>query len=327
MIRHIFLLLLPLPALAQGPLDGYLKGKGALDLAPSFSFNRADRFEGAPGQIYPFPFRGNALSLFTEYGLTSKVDLVATAAYVFTSTRSGLQDGAILAKYRPLQRPLAGGKFGLLLGAGAAFPLSNYQPTDNGALGQKAVILPVRLMAQWESPIGLFVHLAAGHQFRLDQPSGADIERIRKQRPGYQPTRPASFSNALLKIGFPAARYYLDAWLEGQWTPGGADFKPGQPDLPQTYGVSYLQIGGTALYSENPRTGFFVSGGYILKGRNTGRLLRLSVGMVFKRMPKLSYNTVAPRQFVTRPASTCQNDLEKGTGMAFDHNRSPQPVA
>lgn len=267
----------------QGPLDGFLKGKGVLDLAPSFSFNSAGDFAGANGQNFEVPYRGSLLSVFAEYGLSQRLDLVGTAAYVFTSSQSGLQDGSLLVKYRPVYLDWgSSGRLGALLGAGLSFPLSNYEPTVSGALGQKAVVAPVRLILQWESPIGLFVNLTGGYNWRLDRLREPDIAAVRQARPDYQPIEPADFSTLLFKIGFPAAHFYLDAWLERQYTIGGNDYVPDLPDLPQAYGVSYTQVGGTVFYSESGKNGFFLSGGYILGGRNTSRMLRVTAGLVFK---------------------------------------------
>lgn len=269
--------------IAQGPLDGYLKGKGVLDLAPSFSVNSAKNFNGAGGQVYDVGYKGSMLSLFAEYGWGEKIDLVATGSYVFTSSKNGLQDGALLVKYRPVYRQMGrAGKLGLLLGTGLGFPLANYEPTATGALGQKAVIAPLRLIVQWETPLGVFFNLTGGYNWRFDRLREADIAAVRKMRPGYEPVQPSSFATALFKIGFPAARYYLDAWVEGQFTRGGADYVPAVADLPQSFGVSYTQAGGTLYYSENGKSGFYFSTGYIFSGRNTGRILRVTGGMVFK---------------------------------------------
>jgi hypothetical protein len=285
-VHIFFLLLLAAPLAAQGPLDGYLKGRRVLDLAPSISFNKAATFAGAGGQSYETPYQGSLLSLFAEYGVSKKIDLVATAAYVFTSNQSGLQDGGLYAKYRPLRKKLGkAGHLDLLLGAGASFPLSDYAPTVTGALGQKAVSVPARLIAQWETSWGIFLNLTGGYNWRLDRLDAADIAQVRSQRPDYRPTAPPHFSTFLVKIGLPARHYYLDAWAEWQHTLGGADYQPNVPDLPQAYGVSYAQVGGTAYYSENGRTGFYLSGGYILGGRNTSRIRRITLGMVFKIKP------------------------------------------
>lgn len=280
---RLFTLLLPIATFAQGPLDGYLKGKGSLDLAPSFSFNAANAFAGSAGSIFDEPFKGKMLSVFAEYGLTERFDLVANASAVFTSTQSGLQDGGIFAKYRPLKAPLGrSGVFNLLLGTGASFPIGNYEATAAGALGQRAVSVPARLILQWETPLGLFFNVTAGYHVRVDDLKKADIERIRQYRPDYAPTAPPNFTTFLIKTGFPARHFYLDAWVEWQRTKGGTNYVPNQPDLPQAYGIDFAQAGGTAYYSDNGRTGYFLSGGVMWKGRNTSLMQRVTLGMVFK---------------------------------------------
>lgn len=283
MTRLFLLLLLPSFATAQGPLDGYLKGKGVLDLAPSFSLNSAKKFEGAGGKLYDEPYKGQMFSLFAEYGLTEKFDLVATAAAVFTPVQGGLQDGGLFVKYRPVYAPMGkAGKLGVIFGTGASFPIGNYEPTATGALGQNAVTVPAKLIVQWETPLGLFINATGGYNFRLDALKEADIDIIRKQRADYEPIDPQNFTTFLVKIGFPAKHFYLDGWAEWQHTSGGADYVQNVPDLPQAYGVSYTQIGGTAYYSDTGKTGFYLSGGYILSGRNTSLIQRLTFGMVFK---------------------------------------------
>jgi hypothetical protein len=278
----LFFLFFASAAAAQGPLDGYLKGKGNLDLAPSFSFNSAQQFQGA-SNTFKEPYNGQMLSLFAEYGLTEKFDLVASASAVFTPLQSGLQDGGLFVKYRPVYAPLGNaGKLGLLLGLGATFPMSNYEPLSTGALGQRAITAPARLILQWESPLGLFLNVTGGYHFRLDKLKAADIANIRKQRPDYDPLEPHDFTTVLLKLGFPAKHFYLDGWAEWLHTSGGADYVQNLPALPQTYGVSYTQLGGTAYYSDNGRTGFYLSGGYIFQGRNTSLIRRITFGIVVK---------------------------------------------
>ena len=276
------LLLLPYLAHAQGPLDGFLKGKGVFNLVPNFSFNNADRYFGAPGETYDIPFNGNTLSVFSEYGLTEKIDLVATGAYVFTSARSGFQDGGVFVKYRPVyHQTQKAGKIGLLLGTGLSFPLADYEPAAEGALGQKAVVMPLRMLLQWELPFGLFLHASGGYNVRFDELKAEDIAGITAVRPDYEPVEPPDYGTLLLKAGFPAKHFYVDGWVEWQKAYGGSDYAPGLPDLPQAYGVSYTQTGGTLYYSDNGRTGYILSGAYTFQGRNTSDVVRVTLGMSF----------------------------------------------
>jgi hypothetical protein len=281
----LLLLLSPMYLAAQGPLDGYMKGARHLDIAPSFSFMRAQSFDGAAGQRYNEGYRGNLLSIFAEYGVTDRFDVVATIPYIFTSSQSGLQDGGFYVKYRPFyHQTKKKGKIGVLFGTGVSFPMSDYQPTAAGALGQRAITVPARLMVQWETPLGIFFNASGGYNWRLDTYKEADLNRIRQLRPDYAPDDPPASTTLLLKMGLPAAHYYIDGWVEWQYTAStlGADYVPDQLDLPQAYGVSYTQSGGTAYYSENGKRGFYLSIGYILGGRNVSRVLRTTVGWVLK---------------------------------------------
>ena len=174
------------------------------------------------------------------------------------------------------------GRLGVLFGTGASFPLSDYEPTATAALGQKAVTVPARLIVQWETPLGIFFNLSGGYNWRLDDLQETDIAAIRRVRPNYQPIDPQDFSTILFKVGLPTKHYYLDAWVERQFTSGGADYVENVVDLPQAYGVSYTQIGGTAFYSERGRNGVYLSSGYILGGRNVSRILRVTLGAVLK---------------------------------------------
>jgi hypothetical protein len=268
---------------AQGPIDGYLKGKGNFDFAPSFSINSSSTFHGANDALYNYGFRSNLVGLFGEYGLTKDFDLVANAAYIITPTQSGLQDGGIYAKYRFLKSdPNKPFRFHLLGATGASFPLSNYRPVVSGALGTRAFSIPARLILQVETPIGVFVNFTAGYNWRLDKPAIQDVKTITLLQPDYQPIRPASYSTYLIKVGLPRAHYYLDAWFEWQQTYGGADYDPNRLELPQTYGVDYRQIGGTFYYSENQKIGYYLSSAGVLGGRNVSQVFRITAGIVLK---------------------------------------------
>ena len=270
-------------ARAQGPLDGYMKGAKHLDVAVSYSGMQAEQFSGANGGIFTLPYRGNLLSFFAEYGVTDRLDVVVAVPYVYTSQNSGLQDGGVYLKYRPVRVALGeAGYFNGIAGIGSSFPLSDYEPVTAGALGQKAVIVPVRAIFQFESKSGIFLNLSGGYNWRLDEVSERDLSVVLQQRPDYQVIKPKNYVTFLAKIGLPAAHYYLDAWIERQVTQGGADFTPDVPDLPQAYGVSYWQFGGTAYYSDNGKTGFYISFGKISGGRNVSRIFRLTGGIVLK---------------------------------------------
>ncbi len=270
---------------AQGPLDGYMKGKGNLDLAPSFSYMHAPDFAGAGSAVYAEPYTGYMLSAFAEYGVTDRFDLVATVPYIITTGQKGFQDGGFYAKYQVLKAKAGQlGQIRLIGGVGASLPLSGYAPVATGALGQRAVVVPARAILQWDTKWGPFVNLTGGFNWRLDDYKDADLARVRDLRPEYNPTAPPGYSTWLVKIGLPAKNYYLDAWWELQHIPvdKGSNYVQGVVDLPQAYGVSYSQVGGTVYYSETGKRGVFLSGAKILNGRNVSRVFRLTGGFVVK---------------------------------------------
>lgn len=270
---------------AQGALDGYMKGKGHLDLAPSFSFMRSRDFIGAGGKVYEEPYSGNLLSLFAAYGVTDRFDVVANIPYIFTATQSGLQDGGFYVKYRPVYlETLKRGRLGFILGTGVSLPLSDYEPVAAGALGQQAITTPLRLIVQWDTPWGPFLNFTGGYNWRLDQYRESDLNEVRRTRPDYNPPDPPEYTTLLVKLGLPAKHFYTDIWLEHQYTPStqGANYEPNVLDLAQAYGVGYTQTGGTIYYSETGRRGVFLSAGKIWGGRNVSRIFRVSVGAVVK---------------------------------------------
>ncbi len=274
--------------ISQGALDGYMKGKGNMDIAPSFSQISAKSLVGASQQSYDIPYSGQFLSAFLTYGIHDKLDLVTTIPYVISNDQRGLQDGGFFLKFRPIYlQNSSKGRLGILFGSGISLPLSNYQPTVAGAIGQRAISAPVRSIIQWDTPWGAFVNITAGYNWRFDQYQSDDLTRIRKTRPDYNPEKAPNYATFLIKAGLPAAHYYLDGWIEWQHTNpnSGTDFVPGIEDLPQAYGISYTQVGGTVYYSETGRRGVYCSASKILNGRNVSRTLRITVGMVFKISP------------------------------------------
>lgn len=274
----------PFDLFGQGPLDGYLKGKGNLHLAASLSNSQATTYFGAPGTRHDLPFKGNLLQIFAAYGLAKNLDLVATLPFAFHENERGFQDGGLYLKFRPFHKPLFGGKIGAIIGSGLSFPLSKYDVAVAGALGQRAVEWPVKAIFQFETKLGLFLNLTGGWHARLDQISAADVAAVRKLRPDFEPVEPADFTTFLVKIGFPAKHYYLDGWFEWRQTRGGggSDYQPGVVDLPQSFGVNYRQAGGTFYYSDGGRSGFFISAAQVFSGRNVSKIRRLTGGMVFK---------------------------------------------
>ena len=271
-------------AVAQGPIDGYLKAKGEADVVLSFSATGAEEFIGGDGSTFALPFRGQLLSAFAAYGLTDKLDIIASVPFVITEANSGLQDGALFVKGEVLKVKLSeDGQQNLsVLGAlGISAPLSQYEVVAAGAIGQRAQVVQPRVVAQYNRP-GFFGSVVGGYNYRFDELDLDRLAEIQRTRPAYRPEQPKDFVNMLLRVGIPTSTLYVDAWVEFQRTLGGSDFVANVEELPQPYDVDYQQVGGTVYYSESPRWGFAASGAAFLGGRNTSRLWRVTMGLVYK---------------------------------------------
>ena len=271
---------------AQGPIDGYMKRRGELDAALGLSLTGADKFVGGDGERYDFPFQARLLGGFAAYGITDRLNVVASLPFVITDEEAGLQDGALFLKAL-LQRfelatstdaPLTLDLMGAL---GLQVPLSNYEIVATGAIGQRAQLVQPRLLAQLNGR-GYFASVLAGYNYRFDGLDTEALARIQRTRPGYQPEQPSDFVNLLVRAGIPTAKVYVDVWVELQRTLGGQDFQEGVEELPQPYQVDYQQIGGTFYYSESAHWGFAASAAAVVGGRNTSLTRRITATLIYK---------------------------------------------
>ena len=273
---------------AQGPIDGYVKARGELDLALGLSLTGADRFAGGPGERFDFPFSARIVGGFAAYGLTDRLNVVASVPLVVTDADAGLQDGALFAKGLIARRQLRRGaearqwaSLDLIGALGVQAPLSRYEVVAAGAIGQRARLVQPRLVAQLNGR-GYFASILTGYNYRFDGLDAEALARIQRTRPGYRPEQPHDFVNVLLRAGIPTSKLYVDAWLEFQRTLGGEDFVEGVEELPQAYRVDYRQVGGTVYYSESAHWGFAVAGAAVIGGRNTSLLRRATATVVYK---------------------------------------------
>ncbi len=272
--------------LCQGPIDGYMKGAGELDVALGLSSTGASTFVGGGGEAVRLGFRAQLVGLFGAYGISERINVVASVPYVITDATSGLQDGALFAKGLFWRKPFRKGERQVgsldVIGAlGVQIPLSDYEVVANGAIGQRAKVVQPRLLAQWNGT-GYFVSALAGYNYRFDGLDEGRLAQIQLTRPGYRPEQPHDNVNVLVRAGYPGHRLYLDAWVEFQRTLGGGNFTADVEELAQAYDVDYQQAGGTVYYSETAHWGFAASGARVLGGRNTSAFWRLTATVVYK---------------------------------------------
>lgn len=266
----IFSLLIPFSFLAQGPVDGYSKGKGNLEIGLGYSLEKGNQFYAGPNLINASR-NIVAYTGFAIYGITNKLDVQLNIPYINMNkgNETDFQDGSLYLKYNLLKKDNKYGNFNLLGAVGFYSPLSNYQTQGGSAIGQLNTAFDGRLILQQNFNSGLFVGIQGGY-FVKSKPT------------------PNAYSVAL-RAGYASSKIYFDAWFEYQSALGGTDYR-GTGDLTPTaatggfkgLGFSYTKVGGTVFYPLNNYLGVYAGGAYTLNGRNIVKGTRISAGIVFK---------------------------------------------
>jgi hypothetical protein len=165
------------PALAQGE-TGFLRGRGNLDLAVSYSLDSYDEFWVDERRVSAESLGRldrHKISLYAAYGLTDDLDLISSASYVrATSTgvyddNQDFQDMKLALKWRVGEWELGPGRFSILAAPGGQFPLSDYNSD-----GLPANEVPVNLTAGFSlfdrlTLSGFYSHVESLGGFNVDQ--------------------------------------------------------------------------------------------------------------------------------------------------------------
>lgn len=253
------LLLCSAAALAQGPVTGFMPGAGVTDIAPAYSYESFNSYYFGRERL-PATNTLQALSLFLEHGLSDSLSIVLTVPYIWNArNRGNLQDATIALKYRNLYREGQIGAFSLIGSAGITFPASSYAIDSLNPIGIRAATLNARLVGQYNWYSGAFVHLQTGYELRI-------LPDVLHAVP------------VLLRGGFGAKQYYVEAWAE--WfhtfnTDADVRISGGQ-------GADWLRAGGTLYVPLASQFGIFGGAAHVFSGRNIGRSTRLNAGVVLK---------------------------------------------
>ncbi len=185
---------------AQGPLDGYFKGKKILDLAVSAGFQTASTYTGAKG---PFPYARTLpmASIFAEYGLNKRFDVIVTLPFISNK----FQDIGAYAKIKMLDKQISGRTFTLASGLGFSAPTNNYNTEIKNAIGQRATQFHGHLIAQSNLSSNFTFQLQGAYHYALDPV-------------------PSSIT-ASGKLIYTYKKWYLDAWYEYQKGQGDISYQ------------------------------------------------------------------------------------------------------
>ncbi len=251
---------------AQGPIDGFFKNTGELDVAISGTYAASTTyFAGAT----PINYTRNQTIIggFAAYGLADRWNCVVSLPVI----NKTLQDAAFYAKYKWVLHGTSYGEYSVFPALGVSFPVSNYNTESGQAVGQKAVTIQPKMVAQFKSSKGWFVQGQSGYNY------------------SFNPVPPAFVVS--VKAGYIYKKWYFDVWFDYQHGIGGKDYNSLNAEPLNSFrelGVSYQRLGGVIYRTISHRFGLQANTFYVLNGRNTSQMFAFGGGVVFK------FNTKKP---------------------------------
>ncbi len=253
---------------AQGILDGYMKGKGKLDIAISYAFEESNEYYKGI-ELSSVLTTVNSGGVFAAYGISDDFDMLFSAPYVTINDAGGLQDGGLYGRYKVLEKVKNKSTSRWMIGGGVNTPLSNYELDSLGAVGLQVTSFDARSIFQYENS-GAFIQFQTGFIWRYDFFN----DGITHEVPNFFPIS--------LKVGGASASTYFDIWLDIIAPIGGLDDNNiNRPPL-QTFATAYTKVGGTLYFTISDSFGIVVNAATTLNGRNTIKSTRGGIGLIFK---------------------------------------------
>ncbi|MEQ8324721.1 MAG: hypothetical protein RIC15_12275 [Vicingaceae bacterium] len=255
-------------ALSQPAIDGFMRGKGNLDVAPSLTFENFSNYYSKINNPVSVKRTSLAANIYLAYGITNWLDLQVSAPYVYTAAElSNFQDISSYIKARLYQWNLeSGASISFMLSAGAKLPMSNYFTESVNSIGQADTAFDSRAIVQYFRSDGFFIMAEAGYTYRLDPV-------------------PSSYPFAV-KVGWARSERYIDVWYDQQIAIGGRDYqeqRDGSTDLLfRTLGVSFGKIGITYYKPFNSINGISGTLSQVIWGRNVGQTTAISLAYVHR---------------------------------------------
>ncbi len=160
---------------AQGPVDGFNRGKGNLDIGVSGGTSLNKKFF-AGTDLITLKRNVSFVSLFAGYGISDNLDVYVSVPYLKVNNEKSLQDGSVYLKYRLLNRQVSNGSFQLSLATGFSSNLVDYQTEGGSAIGQEAKVIDIRPVLHYARTSGWFYTLQGAYLYKFDPvPSAMNI--------------------------------------------------------------------------------------------------------------------------------------------------------
>ncbi|HEX9734298.1 MAG TPA: hypothetical protein VGG06_20190 [Thermoanaerobaculia bacterium] len=263
------LLVTVLTAGTAGALDlnGFLPARGHGAVAFAYTGESYDEFWAGTMKVF-VPDVGevttDSFTTWMTWGFTDDLALVLNLAYVDVTSDglagfedSGLQDGAVLAKYRFASFQRGNASHSFLGAAGLRTPLSSYEGNAPVSLGDDTTDTLVRFIYHLES--GRFYYSQqVGYDLRSDDaPEGIPI---------------------YAELGWSTGRATLTLLYSQYFADGGTDIGDPGFTFPSNKD-EYQRVGAKAFIRLGERYGVSLLGFTTLDGRNSGDATGFSAGL------------------------------------------------
>ena len=272
----LIVLTLPGRVFAQQLISGFRQGQGHSSVFLTYTHERYNEFYlGETKTAIEMAGQDRVVvesaNLYAAYGLTDKLDIIATLPYISSKSRRlsdnqnilerNLQNATVALAYQALQKQSEAGLFSVTGGLALSTPLSRYRTNIINAIGNRATQLDPSLLLQYKFTNGLFVNGQGGYSLRSN-----------------------NVPNAVLlgaKVGYAAPHFFLESFVSNQTSTSGIDIGgPGfTPDrFPETK-VNTTNLGASLYVPIVKHFGITVGGGTRLAGRNAAAVSWYTAGL------------------------------------------------
>lgn len=226
-----------------------------------------------------------------DYGLTRRLNVVATLPYVWTDASQGvlhgsrgLQDFTLAAKYQLLETPFTSrGSLRVIAVAAATIPASDYTPDFLPlSIGSASRRFAGRLTVNFQAKEGWFLNGSAAYTWRgivtLDRPSYYTDGRLFLSD---EVALPDVFDYTL-SAGYSKNKWHVPISFSQQNTLGGGDIR--RQDAPFVSNrANFSKVDAMVKYSlpGSRNLALRLAGTYTVRGRNVGQSATLTAGVVY----------------------------------------------
>ncbi len=229
-----------------------------------------------------------SVMFMSNYGITDKLNVIATVPYVWTNASAGtlhgmkgFQDISVDLKYEFLSAAVGKGTLSFIGVGGFSTPLQNYENDFLPmSIGAGSTNLSARLTVDYQNGI-FFTTLSSGFIWRSD----VTIDRSSYYTDEIHYTNKVDIPNMLnsnLFVGIRKQNLIVQAEVKNMYSFGGSDIR--RNDMPFVANqMNMTSVGGYVKYFLPFVTNLQVIGGadYVVAGRNVGQSQTYTAGLYY----------------------------------------------